>query len=110
MVFLIIIIFTILNPLVVPFALIYFSAANGETLFVLKKVCLRTSSVVHKNQLMRVYSKWYDQNGTVLLVRILRYTLDGFIFSEVSTLQSAYFASHSKLDCVPGVECVDTPK
>jgi hypothetical protein len=42
-----------------------------------------TYIVVHKNQLMRVYSKWYDQNGTVLIVRIFRYSLDGFLFSEV---------------------------
>ena len=31
MVMLILIIFTVLNPLVVPFTLIYFSAATGET-------------------------------------------------------------------------------
>ena len=36
---------------------------------------------------MRVYSKWYDQNGTVLMVRIFRYTMDGFIFSEVSVFR-----------------------
>ncbi|KIM23172.1 hypothetical protein M408DRAFT_17948 [Serendipita vermifera MAFF 305830] len=64
---LILVIFTVLNPLVVPFSLVYFSAAT----------------VVHKNQLMRVYSKWYDQNGTVILVRILRYSLDGFIFAHI---------------------------
>ncbi|KAG8773666.1 hypothetical protein FRC15_001883, partial [Serendipita sp. 397] len=67
MVMMIVIVFTILNPLVIPFSFIYFSAA----------------AVVHKNQLMRVYSKWYDQNGTVILVRILRYSLDGFIFAEI---------------------------
>lgn len=32
MVLLIVIIFTVLNPLVVPFALIYFSAATGESM------------------------------------------------------------------------------
>jgi len=39
--------------------------------------------VVIKNQLLRVYSRFYDQNGTVLLIRMMRYSLDGFLFSEV---------------------------
>ncbi|PVG01499.1 hypothetical protein CPB86DRAFT_699009 [Serendipita vermifera] len=67
MVMMIVIVFTVLNPLVIPFALIYFSFALA----------------VHKNQLMRVYSKWYDQNGSVIIIRIFRYTLDGFIFAEI---------------------------
>lgn len=67
MVMMIVIVFTILNPLVIPFSLIYFGVAVA----------------VHKNQLMRVYSKWYDQKGTILYIRILRYSLDGFLFAEI---------------------------
>ena len=46
----------------------------------------KLSPVVIKNQLLRVYSKLYDQNGTVLLIRMMRYSLDGFLFSEVRVL------------------------
>lgn len=90
----IVIVFTVLNPLVIPFALIYFSAAAGmwQQYFYLKAE-LNPHLAVHKNQLMRVYAKWYDQKGTVLFIRIFRYSLDGFLFAEVCNVWSRLWLS-----------------
>ncbi|KAG8980348.1 hypothetical protein FRC05_005979 [Tulasnella sp. 425] len=59
--------FSILNPLVIPFAFIYFSVA----------------SVVFKHQFLHVYSKAYELNASVILIRWVRYSLDGIILSQV---------------------------
>ncbi|KAG9019901.1 hypothetical protein FRB90_000031 [Tulasnella sp. 427] len=59
--------FSILNPLVIPFAFIYFSVA----------------SVVFKHQFLHVYSKAYEMNASVILIRWVRYSLDGIILSQV---------------------------
>ncbi|KAL4081093.1 hypothetical protein J3A83DRAFT_4204650 [Scleroderma citrinum] len=66
--------FAILNPLVIPFALIYFAV----------------ETVVVKNQLLHLYAKNYECNGQILLIRIVRYSLDGLMFSQFVFL--AYMA------------------
>ncbi|KAI6044833.1 hypothetical protein EDC04DRAFT_3105614 [Pisolithus marmoratus] len=58
--------FAILNPLVVPFGLIYFTV----------------ETVVIKNQFLHVYAKNYECNGQILLIRMVRYSLDGVMFSQ----------------------------
>ncbi|KAH7335584.1 hypothetical protein B0J17DRAFT_670686 [Rhizoctonia solani] len=64
----IILIFAVLNPLVIPFGLIYYSVAN----------------VVFRNQLLRVYARrFYEGNGKVLTVRVLRYSMDGLALSHI---------------------------
>ncbi|KAG8682198.1 hypothetical protein FRC08_015129, partial [Ceratobasidium sp. 394] len=64
----IVMIFAVLNPLVIPFALIYYSVAN----------------VVFRNQLLHVYARrFYEGNGKVITVRVLRYSLDGLALSHV---------------------------
>lgn len=114
LVLLIVIVFTILNPLVVPFSFIYFSSAIGEpsvSLLENRESEPLHCPVVHKNQLMRVYSKWYDQNGTAISIRILRYSLDGFLFAEVKCAESTPVRpSHSPLDRLPGTERFDAPE
>ncbi|KAF9649393.1 hypothetical protein BDM02DRAFT_3166745 [Thelephora ganbajun] len=58
--------FSTLNPLVIPFGLFYFSI----------------SATIVKNSLLHVYAKHYEGNGQMLLIRIVRYTLDGLILSQ----------------------------
>ncbi|KAI5117451.1 hypothetical protein M0805_005828 [Coniferiporia weirii] len=60
-------VFSVLNPLLMPFVLIYFSV----------------ESVVIKNQLLHVYAKNYEGNGSLILIRFGRYTLDGLILAQV---------------------------
>ncbi|KAG1751153.1 hypothetical protein EDB19DRAFT_1675660 [Suillus lakei] len=61
----VLLLFALLNPLVIPFGLIYFSVETA----------------VVKNQLLHVYAKNYECNGQILLIRILRYSLDAqFVF------------------------------
>ncbi|KAG2129484.1 hypothetical protein DEU56DRAFT_817317 [Suillus clintonianus] len=59
----VLLLFALLNPLVIPFGLIYFSVETA----------------VVKNQLLHVYAKNYECNGQILLIRILRYSLDGMM-------------------------------
>ncbi|KAG8860888.1 hypothetical protein FRB96_003623 [Tulasnella sp. 330] len=59
--------FTLLNPLVIPFGLFYFSIVL----------------VVFKHQFLHVYSKAYEMNASVLLIRIQRYSMDGIILAQV---------------------------
>ncbi|CUA77112.1 CSC1-like protein HYP1 [Rhizoctonia solani] len=64
----IIMIFAVLNPLVIPFGLIYYSVAN----------------VVFRNQLLRVYARrFYEGNGKMLTIRVLRYSMDGLALSHI---------------------------
>ncbi|CAE6500165.1 unnamed protein product [Rhizoctonia solani] len=64
----IIMIFAVLNPLVIPFGLIYYSVAN----------------VVFRNQLLRVYARrFYEGNGEMLTIRVLRYSMDGLALSHI---------------------------
>ncbi|KAH7104750.1 hypothetical protein BKA62DRAFT_819926 [Auriculariales sp. MPI-PUGE-AT-0066] len=64
----IIFIFSILNPLVIPLALIYFAVAF----------------VVFKNQFLHVYARrLYEGNGKMLAIRILRYSCDGLGLSQI---------------------------
>ncbi|KAI0247633.1 hypothetical protein BJV78DRAFT_904502 [Lactifluus subvellereus] len=70
----ILVLFAVFNPLVMPFGLIYFSIQQ----------------VVIKNQLLRVYAKNYEGNGQTILIRIIRYSLDGMVFGQAVFL--AYMA------------------
>ncbi|KAF9498980.1 hypothetical protein BDN71DRAFT_1464773 [Pleurotus eryngii] len=62
----VLLLFTVLNPVVIPFATIYFFFETG----------------VIKNQLIHVYAKHYEFNGQVLLIRIIRYSLDGLMLCQ----------------------------
>ncbi|KAI0322353.1 hypothetical protein OF83DRAFT_1224915 [Amylostereum chailletii] len=70
----VILVFSILNPLVVPFGFVYFMVA----------------STVIKNQLLHVYAKNYEGNGKTILIRLIRYSLDGLILTQAVFL--AYMA------------------
>ncbi|THH08507.1 hypothetical protein EW145_g2662 [Phellinidium pouzarii] len=60
-------VFSVLNPLMMPFVVVYFAVEN----------------VVIRNQLLHVYAKNYEGNGSLILIRIGRYTLDGLILAQV---------------------------
>uniref|UniRef100_A0A0W0G127 DUF221-domain-containing protein n=2 Tax=Moniliophthora roreri TaxID=221103 RepID=A0A0W0G127_MONRR len=62
----VLLLFSVLNPFVLPFGCIYFFVENG----------------VVKNQLIHVYAKNYEMNGQVLLIRMIRYSMDGLILSQ----------------------------
>ncbi|KAH7915420.1 hypothetical protein BJ138DRAFT_1189738 [Hygrophoropsis aurantiaca] len=62
----VLLLFAILNPLVIPFGLLYFTC----------------ESAVVKNQLLHVYAKNYEGNGQLLLIRMVRYSFDGLILSQ----------------------------
>ncbi|KAG0700120.1 hypothetical protein DFH29DRAFT_933566 [Suillus ampliporus] len=70
----VILLFALLNPLVIPFGLIYFSVETA----------------VVKNQLLHVYAQNYECNGEILLIRMLRYSLDGLMLAQFVFL--AYMA------------------
>ncbi|KIY44762.1 DUF221-domain-containing protein [Fistulina hepatica ATCC 64428] len=57
----VVLLFAVLNPVVIPFGAIYYFVQAG----------------VIKNQLLHVYSKDYELNGQVLMIRMVRYSLDG---------------------------------
>ncbi|KAG8698260.1 hypothetical protein FRC09_007327, partial [Ceratobasidium sp. 395] len=59
--------FSILNPLVIPFSLLYFMVALA----------------VFKHQFVHVYRKIYDGNAENIVIRILRYSLDGLMLTQV---------------------------
>ncbi|KAF5385713.1 hypothetical protein D9757_005480 [Collybiopsis confluens] len=58
--------FSVLNPVVIPFGLFYFFIESG----------------VVKNQLIHVYAKNYEGNGKLIMIRVVRYSLDGLILSQ----------------------------
>ncbi|KIM43405.1 hypothetical protein M413DRAFT_69962 [Hebeloma cylindrosporum] len=62
----VLLLFSILNPFVLPFGSLYFFIQSG----------------VVKNQLIHVCAKNYEADGRLLLIRIVRYTLDGLILSQ----------------------------
>ncbi|EKM51821.1 uncharacterized protein PHACADRAFT_31623 [Phanerochaete carnosa HHB-10118-sp] len=70
----VLLLFAVLNPLVLPFGLLYF--------------CVE--AVVVKNQLLHVYAKNYEGNGQTLLIRLIRYSLDGLTLAQSAFL--AYMA------------------
>ncbi|KAL4246638.1 CSC1 family protein [Abortiporus biennis] len=59
-------VFAVLNPLVIPFGWLYF--------------CVEATVI--KNQLLHVYAKNYELNGQHLLIRLIRYSLDGLILAQ----------------------------
>ncbi|CAE6478030.1 unnamed protein product [Rhizoctonia solani] len=67
LVLIITLLFSILNPLILPFSLLYFVVALA----------------VFKHQFVHVYRKVYDGNAENIVIRILRYSLDGLMLSQV---------------------------
>ncbi|KAH9969775.1 hypothetical protein BC827DRAFT_1162697 [Russula dissimulans] len=67
-------VFAVLNPLVIPFGLVYFAIEQ----------------TVVKNQFLHVYAKNYEENGQTILIRIVRYSLDGLMLAQAVFL--AYMA------------------
>ncbi|KAJ3506561.1 hypothetical protein NLJ89_g6803 [Agrocybe chaxingu] len=62
----VLLLFSIFNPFVLPFGTLYFFIQTG----------------VVKNQLLHVYAKNYESDGRVLLIRFVRYSLDGLVLSQ----------------------------
>ncbi|KAF8158103.1 hypothetical protein B0H34DRAFT_441453 [Crassisporium funariophilum] len=62
----VLLLFSLLNPFVLPFGTLYFFIQSG----------------VVKNQLIHVYAKNYEGEGRLLLIRIVRYTLDGLVLAQ----------------------------
>ncbi|KAF8595215.1 hypothetical protein BDV93DRAFT_611513 [Ceratobasidium sp. AG-I] len=67
LVIIITLLFSLLNPLIIPFSLLYFLVALA----------------VFKHQFVHVYRKIYDGNAENLVIRILRYSLDGLMLTQV---------------------------
>lgn len=64
----IVVIFAVLNPLVIPVALINFSCAN----------------VIFRNQFLRVYARRsYEGNGKMIAIRVLRFSMDGLGLAQI---------------------------
>jgi len=63
----ILLVFAVLNPLVIPFGFLYF--------------CVQ--AVVIKNQLLHVYARNYEGKGQSILIRLIRYSSDGLLLSQV---------------------------
>ncbi|KAJ3566033.1 hypothetical protein NP233_g7257 [Leucocoprinus birnbaumii] len=62
----VLLLFSVLNPVVLPFGALYFFIQSG----------------VVKNQFIHVYAKHYEGNGQHLLIRIVRYSLDGLVLTQ----------------------------
>ncbi|KAF8170067.1 hypothetical protein BJ912DRAFT_998262 [Pholiota molesta] len=62
----VLLLFAVLNPFVLPFTTFYFFIQHG----------------VVKNQLVHVYAKNYEGDGRVLIIRMIRYSLDGLILAQ----------------------------
>lgn len=70
----VLLLFSVLNPFVLPFGALYFFIQTG----------------VMKHQLIHVYAKHYEANGQLILIRVVRYSLDGLILAQAVFL--AYMA------------------
>ncbi|KAF5360772.1 hypothetical protein D9756_004691 [Leucocoprinus leucothites] len=66
----VLLLFSVLNPFVLPFGTLYFFIQSG----------------VIKNQFIHVYAKHYEGNGQLLLIRIVRYSLDGKSYLHLTCL------------------------
>lgn len=90
----VVVVFAVLNPLVIPFAFLYFCVESRMcvsstlgTLSDLRSVVIRNqvrtlcyvwpSVLPAVHQLYHVYAKNYEGNGQTLLIRIVRYSCDG---------------------------------
>ncbi|PPR04094.1 hypothetical protein CVT24_010667 [Panaeolus cyanescens] len=62
----VLLLFSIFNPFVLPFGTLYFFIQSG----------------VVKNQLIHVYAKNYEGDGRILMIRMVRYSLDGLVLSQ----------------------------
>ncbi|KAJ7069743.1 hypothetical protein C8F01DRAFT_526127 [Mycena amicta] len=62
----VLLLFMVLNPIVIPFGAFYFFIEAG----------------VVKNQLIHIYAKNYEGNGQTILIRMVRYSLDGLILAQ----------------------------
>ncbi|PFH54095.1 hypothetical protein AMATHDRAFT_38479 [Amanita thiersii Skay4041] len=62
----VLLLFSILNPFVLPFGVLYYFVQIG----------------IIKNQFIHVYAKNYEGNGQTILIRVVRYSLDGLVLSQ----------------------------
>jgi len=62
----VLLLFSILNPLIIPFGSMYF--------------CVEATVI--RNQVIHVYAKSYEGNGRTILTRLVRYSLDGLMLSQ----------------------------
>ncbi|KAF9046608.1 hypothetical protein BJ165DRAFT_1346094 [Panaeolus papilionaceus] len=62
----VLLLFSVFNPFVLPFGTLYFFIQSG----------------VVKNQLIHVYAKNYEGDGRVLMIRMVRYSLDGLVLTQ----------------------------
>jgi hypothetical protein len=85
----VLLLFAVLNPLVIPFGFLYFCV---EAAVVKNQVgfatCLPRLVLDRFHlQLLHVYAKNYEGDGRVILIRLVRYSLDGnHPFSIFNTL------------------------
>ncbi|KAF8517159.1 hypothetical protein BU17DRAFT_50176 [Hysterangium stoloniferum] len=79
--------FALLNPLVIPFAFVYFSV----------------ESVIVKHQLIHVYAKTYENNGQLILIRIMRYSLDALLLAHVIFLAFLLVLKETSEAAVTGI-------
>lgn len=74
----VLLLFSVLNPLVIPFGFLYFCVEGAVIKNQVSRKCLDGFvMLISELQLIHVYAKIYEQNGRVILVRLVRYSLDG---------------------------------
>jgi hypothetical protein len=83
-----------MNPLVLPFGMLYFSVERSEYM---SRSCqfflLIDCPAVVKNQLLHVYAKNYEGNAKLLMIRMIRYSFDGrllYLFLEPAAPDNWY--------------------
>jgi hypothetical protein len=84
-------VFAVLNPLVTPFGLLYFTIQKSTISALRRRMCCLYFSpiAVIKNQFLHVYAKDYEENGQRILIRIIRYSLDGMGFHHMKMRRSS---------------------
>lgn len=101
----VLLLFSVLNPFVLPFGTLYFFVQTGvmknqvHPSFLLSLFLIVNGSSF---QFIHVYSKNFEGDGKILLIRIVRYSLDGqsstteiFVCrSNTYTFRSGPFTSH----------------
>lgn len=73
----VLLLFSVLNPFVLPFGAIYFFIENGVMKNQVFGPLTLDSFLMLVFQLLHVYAKNYEGNGQLLLIRMVRYSLDG---------------------------------
>jgi hypothetical protein len=73
----VLLLFAVLNPLVIPFGFIYFCVVSNVVRNQVSTILSFSPVVNPVLQLIHVYAKSYEGNGRVILIRLVRYSLDG---------------------------------